>query len=97
METANWVLIEECCAHLDVEFTFINSLNECGIIEIVVYEDEKYISNEHLKELEKAIRFHYELNVNIEGIDVINNLLKQIDELKEELRSTKNKLDLLEL
>lgn len=97
METNNLVLVEKCCSNLEVDFSFINSLNDCGLIEIIVLDDKKYISNEQLKDLERAIHFHYELNINIEGIDVIYNLLKQIDDLQQELRITKNKLHLFDL
>lgn len=93
METNDLILVEKCCTNLEVEISFIHSLNECGVINIIVLDDNKYISNEHLKKLERAIQFHYELNINIEGIDVIHNLLEQIDDLQEELRITKNKLN----
>lgn len=92
METNKLVLVEKCCSNLEVEFSFIDSLNDSGLIELIVLDDKKYISIEHLKRLERAIHFHYELNINIEGIDVIHNLLDQIDDLQEELRVTKNKL-----
>ena len=96
METNNLILVEQFCSNCDVEFSFINSLNDFGLIEIIVLDDKKYISSEQLKVLERAIHFHDELNINIEGIDVIYNLLKQIDDLQEELRITKNKLNLFD-
>ena len=97
METTNLILVEKCCESLEVEFSFINSLSDCGLIEIIVLDDQKYISNDQLKDLERAIHFHDELNINIEGIDVIYNLLQQIHDLQEELRIAKNKLSLLDL
>ena len=42
------------------------------------------------------IRLHNELNVNIEGIDVVFNLLEKEKELREELNALKNKLKLYE-
>jgi len=97
METNNLILVDHFCANWNVEFSFINSLSDIGLIEIIMLNEEKYISNEQLKELERATRFHHELNINIEGIDVIYNLLKQIDELKQELLVARNKLNLFEL
>ncbi len=97
MDKNNLILVEKCCSKLEVEFSFVNSLNDSGLIEIIVLDDKKYISINHLKNLERAIHFHYELNINIEGIDVIHNLLNQIDDLQEELRIAKNKLNLLEM
>lgn len=97
METTNLILIEQFCSNCNVEFSFINSLNDSGIIEILILENKKYISMEQLKDLERAIHFHQVLNINIEGIEVINNLLKQIYDLQNELLITKNKLNLLDL
>ncbi len=96
METANLVLVEQFCIHWDVELTFITSLHDFGMVEIIVLDEKKYISNEQLKEVEKMIRFHYDLNINIEGIDVISNLLNQIHDLRQELNTAKNKLILLD-
>lgn len=97
METNNLILVETFCSNCGVEFSFIDSLNDHGIIEIIILEGKKYISNDQLKEVERAIQFHYELNINLEGIDVISNLLNQIDELQQELRITKNKLNLFDV
>lgn len=97
MGTTNLILIEHFCATCNVEFSFVHSLGESGLIEIIVVDDKKYISNEELKNLERAIHFHDELNINLEGIEVITNLMTQINDLQEELRVTKNKLNLLDL
>lgn len=96
MEINNLILVEKFCSSCDVEFSFIDALNEHGIIEVIVIENKKYILNEQLKAVERAIQFHYELNINIEGIDAISNLLHQIDELQHELKMTKNKLNLID-
>lgn len=97
MEINNLILVEEFCSHCEVEFSFIDSLHEHGIIEIIIVEDKKYISPEQLKVAERAIQFYYELNINLEGIDVISNLLHQINELHQELKKARNKLSSFEL
>lgn len=97
METNNLILVETFCSNCEVEFSFIDSLHDHGIIEIIILEEKKYISNDQLKEVERAIQFHYELNINLEGIDVISHLLNQIDELQQELKIAKNKLNLFDL
>jgi pyridoxine 5'-phosphate synthase PdxJ len=95
MNTDNLIRIEYFCEQYNVELTFINSLQEFGLINIRVVEDSKYLSNEDLKEIEKMIRLHYELGINMEGIDVISNLLNQIADLQQELTVAKNKLNFL--
>jgi len=96
METNNLILVDQLCSNYDADVSFINSLNDHGLIEIIVLQNVKYISDAQLKDIERAIQFHYELNINIEGIGVISNLLKQIDDLQKELIITRNKLELLD-
>lgn len=94
METNNLILIEQLCTHHNIEFSFINKLQEFGLIEVIIIEDNKYIENEKIKDVEKMMRLHFELDINMEGIDAISNLLQQIDNLQKELISAKNKLRL---
>ena len=42
------------------------------------------------------IRIHRELNVNIEGIDVVFNLLNKVDVLQSEINAVRNRLRLYE-
>lgn len=96
MEIKNLILIEHLSSHHNIEVSFINSLHEFGLIEVIIIEDNKYLAHEQLKDLEKLMRLHFELDINMEGIDVISNLLLQIDNLKKELIATQNKLSLFE-
>jgi hypothetical protein len=96
METKNLILIEQLCSHHNIEISFINALQEFGLIEIVIIEDNRYLSHEQLKDIEKMMRLHYELNINMGGIDAISNLLLQIDNLQQELTAAKNKLKVFE-
>ena len=97
METKDLILIEQFCTHHDIEFSFINSLHEFGLIEVVELNDAKYLANEQLRDVEKMMRLHYELDINLEGIDAISNLLKQIGNLQKELIAAQNKLRLFDI
>lgn len=83
---------EECCSHYDIELTFIQSLNEYGLIDFLSVEEKQFIHNTQLYDLEKFIRLHYELGINIEGIDAIAHLLQKMKNLQEEIADLKNKL-----
>ncbi len=96
METRDLILIENFCTKQEIDFSFINLLQEFGLIEIIIHEDNKYLPQEQLKEVEKMMRLHYDLDINMEGIDVITHLLKRIQHLQDELRLTQNKLKLYE-
>lgn len=92
MEQNNLVHIAHFCANCDIEYAFIQSLNNVGLIDIVILDNHKYFSTDRLKDVERAIRIHHELDVNLEGIDVIFNLTKQIDTLQNELTMANNRL-----
>lgn len=94
METNELVLIEQLCLHHQIEVSFIDALYEFGLIEVVVIEDQKYLAQEQLNSVEKMMRLHYDLHINLEGIDAVAILLKRIDDLQTELSALKNKLRL---
>lgn len=92
MSKKNFILINNLCKHYNVEMSFFNNLNEFGLIEIISVEESQYIHYDKIIDIEKMIRIHQELNINLEGIDVVFNLLNKIEELQNELIITKNKL-----
>ena len=87
----------EFCVHHQVELNFIYSLRDYGLIEVVSNEGNDYISADKLNELERIIRLHYDLDVNVEGIDVILHLLKQLDEAERQLGQLKSRLKVYSL
>jgi hypothetical protein len=96
MNTENFILIPTLCSHYKVELAFFNHLNEMGLIEILIVEQNQYIHQDSIYEIEKMIRMHHDLEVNIEGIDVVLNLLQKIEALQNELVSVRNRLRLYE-
>jgi hypothetical protein len=96
MQTDHLIRIEQVCMHYRVEDSFIRALHELGHIDVVVQHNDQYISGNQLKDIERMIYFYSELQINIEGIDAIAHLLKQIHDLQNELTITKNRLSLFE-
>ena len=50
-----------------------------------------YICDE-IHKLEKFVRLHYDLDINIEGIETINHLLEKIEEMQKEIVRLRNKM-----
>jgi hypothetical protein len=96
MSTENFIPLETLCTHYSVELSFFSNLNEIGLIEIQTVEQRQYVHQDSIYEIEKMIRMHQELDVNLEGIDVVFNLLQKIDSLKKELVAVRNRLRLYE-
>jgi hypothetical protein len=92
----NLIPIPELCNHYTVELSFFTNLSEMGLLEIKTIESKQYIDSDAIYEIEKMIRMHQELDVNIAGIDVVFNLLQKIDGLQNELTALKNRLRLYE-
>ena len=92
----NLIPIPVLCDHYKVELSFFTNLSDMGLLEIKTIETSQYIDSDAVYEIEKMIRMHQELDVNIEGIDVVFNLLQKIDALQNELTALKNRLRLYE-
>ena len=96
MSTKNLILVELLCIHYEVELSFFRSLDDIGLIELIVIEDAPFIAQEKLSDLEKVIRIHQDLNLNPEAIDIIIDLLQKVNSLEAELKAKENRLRLYE-
>lgn len=86
----------EFCTHYKVEYSFIDSLQQHGLIEITRINDDSFIDHDHLKNVEKLVRLHYDLDINLEGIEAITYLLNRVKNMQQEILSLKNRLRLYE-
>jgi len=84
-----------CTLH-GIDHTFINSLRDEGLISITLENDDEYIEEEQLPDLEIYTRWHHDMGINIEGIDVIRHLVNRLREVQIELNSLKNRLKFYE-
>ena len=96
MPEQNIISISTFCSKYQVPETFIYSLREYELVEVVEKEGEAFIQVEHLQWVEKMMRLHYELDINMEGLDAISNLLQQVWKLQQENQELKDKLNLYE-
>ena len=90
------VMLDEFCASHRVEISFIQSLEENGLIETVAINQVLHITSNDLPKLEQITRLHQDLNINPEGIDAINHLLSHIEEMKQEIVRLRNRLSFYE-
>ncbi len=84
-----------CISH-NIEISFIDSLSEYGLINITTIDDTVFLYPNQLEHIEKIFRLHYDLGINLEGIETITYLLDRIDEMQNEIISLQNRLRLYE-
>lgn len=96
MQRSNLITVHEFCINHNIEISFINTLQKTGLIEITTVKKNKFIDVNQLKQLEKFIRFYYDLDINFEGIETITYLLQRIESLQEEVIALRNRLRLYE-
>ena len=96
MQTKDIISIQQICTNYNIPVSFISALNEIELVKIITIQKTQCIYKTQIKDLEKMIRLHYELDINIEGLDAIYNLLKQVKSLKEEIYELNNRLGFYE-
>jgi len=78
-------IIDVCQSH-KIELQFIRNLSSNGLIEVVVQDEEEFVKEEELKALEQFATWHYDLEINLQGIEVAKHLLHKIEQLQDEIR-----------
>jgi len=96
MNLEELIATEELCERYKVEHTFIRSLSDSGILEIITVEQREYVHCDMVAEFEKMRRLHYDLEINLEGLEAVHHLLNQLRELQKTNRKLQNRLGLYE-
>lgn len=97
MQTDNLIAVNEFCINHNIEISFISSLQQTGLIEITTIKETEFIDAEQLQQLEKFMRFYFELDINLEGIETITHLLHRINAMQDEIIALRNRLRLYEI
>jgi chaperone modulatory protein CbpM len=85
-----WIKIYDVCTSHKIEMKFIRDLSYNGLIEVVTEEDVEFIDEEQLLLLEQFASWYYELELNMQGIEVAKHLLSKIQQLQREIALLKS-------
>lgn len=72
----------QCIAVYEIEENFFDELTESGLINVIQSDEDLYLEYDELDLLERFTYLHYDLEINVAGLEVINRLLTQIKELQ---------------
>ncbi|HPK08965.1 MAG TPA: chaperone modulator CbpM [Saprospiraceae bacterium] len=92
MEDIQRISIRECSIHYNIDRDFIDSLHDCGLLEIVYDGDDSWLDVEQLADFERYMRMHYDLDINLAGIEAIKHLLDRMERLENEILRMQNLL-----
>lgn len=87
------LLYNECIKIYNVDEAFIDSLEDSGLVSISTDEyNERFIEVEELADLEQFMRWYYDLNINVEGIEALYHMLDRVKSMQEELDRLQNEI-----
>ena len=65
MDRDELIPAKDFCIYHNVEYSFINSLEDSGLINITSVEQSAYIPADEIQKLEKPGRMQYDLDINL--------------------------------
>lgn len=96
MSTEQLILVEQYCQHEDLEISFVLALCERGLLPLEVREGRTFIASEQVARLERMARLHFDLDINLEGIEAISHMLDRMDLMQGKLHALHERLRLYE-
>jgi hypothetical protein len=97
MEREDKILASEFCVYHNIELSFIHALSDHDMIVTEVVDDAIYLPVSELKLVEKIIHLHFELEINLEGIETIIHLLDRMRDMQGEIARLTNRLRVYEV
>jgi len=96
MAAKHLITITDFCVYHHVEDSFIHSLHDAGLVEITTVDKQNFIPETEFQKLERMVRLHNELEINIAGIEAITHLLERVEALNDRLQQMSNQLNFYE-
>lgn len=96
MDKESFIPAREICTRYQVEITFLEQLSAHDLLEVQTVEETPCVATDRLSDLERYIRLHYELDINLEGIEVVSRLVDQLTETRRQLRLLETRLQAYE-
>lgn len=96
MKDKGYILLEQYCEHTTINNSFIQALIEFDMITHKQQQNDFYILEDDISEIERMFRLHDDLGVNVEGLGVINEMMSRMQQLESEMEDLRKRLRLYE-
>ncbi len=92
MKKETYILIQQYCETTSVEPEFIDRLLDYGLIKHIERGNQPAIHETELPIIERMARLHYDLDINLEGLQVIAHMREKMLQMQDELKNLERKL-----
>jgi len=96
MATEKYILVQMYSERTQIESEFLRNLNDYGLVKLEERENEVFMDEKDISEIERLFRLHRDLGINYEGLDVIKQMLQRMNSLEKEIEYLQKKLRLYE-
>lgn len=96
MTQEKYIMVSHFCKQTHIEDSFVKNLHEYGLVTFEVIENDFFIDEKDISEIERMFRLHTDLNINLEGLDALQQMLKRMRKLEKEMNILKKRLRLYE-
>ncbi len=86
------ISVHEFCRYHQLDITFVQMLDQQGLVEIITVEQTLYIQPEQVARLEKLTRLHQDLEIQANDLDIVSELVERIENLQEQVAQLRNRL-----
>ncbi|AZA58341.1 chaperone modulator CbpM [Chryseobacterium shandongense] len=83
---------EELVKIYNIEVTFFDELVDSGLLNVEMENEIRYLMYEDLPSFERFTNWHYDLEINLPGLEVIHEMLRKMEDLKQKNRELMSKL-----
>jgi hypothetical protein len=92
MNAENLIPVRDFCVYHHIEISFVQSLEQRGLVEITTVEQVLFVPPSQIARLEKLVRLHQELAIHADDLDVVSNLLDRVEDLQDQVARLQNQL-----
>ncbi|UZT99526.1 MerR family transcriptional regulator [Chryseobacterium fluminis] len=86
---------EELVKIYNIEITFFDELVSSGLLNIQTENEIRYLMYDDLPSFERFTNWHYDLEINLPGLEVIHEMLQKMEHLKQKNKELMNRLSAL--
>ncbi|MFZ4863486.1 chaperone modulator CbpM [Sphingobacterium sp. Mn56C] len=87
--STNLFKVIDICQSNHIETSFVRALQQNGLLELIVIESQEFVHEDHLPQLQRFSSWYYDLEINIQGIEVVEDLVRRIEQLQREVKRLK--------